>query len=65
MSLVGTFDETPRMKKLVKGLIKVIEKYKEKLFLGMQKPMQTSYRTCMQGVNKKLKECGLELKINI
>jgi len=35
-------------------MIKIIDKCKERIFGKEQKAMQTTYRTCLTGLNKKL-----------
>lgn len=49
----------------MKGIVKIIEKCKDKVFGKEQKAMQTTYRTCLIGLNKKLEESELGIKIQI
>ena len=65
LTLLSTFDETMRLRKLIKAIIKTLEKYKDKLFGALQKPMQQPFRTCLSGVNKKLEEVGFDVKITL
>jgi hypothetical protein len=49
----------------MKGIVKIVEKSKDKVFGKEQKAMQTTYRTCLIGLNKKLEESELGIKIQI
>ena len=54
MTLLSTFEQGDRLTKIVKQMVKVIEKSKEKVFAKEQKGMQGPVRTCLAGLNKKL-----------
>jgi hypothetical protein len=54
MALLTVFDSGQRLKKIVGNMIKIIDKCKERIFGKEQKAMQTTYRTCLTGLNKKL-----------
>lgn len=53
MTLITTFDTGPRLKKIIKNTTKIIERYRDRVFNREQKAMQTSYRVCLSGLNKK------------
>lgn len=56
MTLLTTFEEGERLTKIVKDMIKSVEKFKEKVFAKEQKVMQGPIRICLAGLNKKLQE---------
>lgn len=63
MTLITIFDDTTRLKKLVKAMVKVIEKFKEKVLSREQKVMHEPYKTCIKGINSQLGDYGYELRI--
>ena len=65
MTLLTTFEEGERLTKIVKKLVKIIEKSKDKVFAKEQKGMQGPIRTCLAGLNKKLLENELNMKIQL
>lgn len=65
MTLATTFENAPRLKRLLKNMAKTIEKYRDRVFGREQKAMQVSYRVCIAGLNKKLEEEEIEVRIQI
>jgi uncharacterized protein (DUF1810 family) len=56
MTLMTIFDFGQRLKKVVSNMTKIIDKSKDRIFGKEQKAMQTPYRLCLAGLNKKLEE---------
>lgn len=56
MTLVSTFEAEVRLVKILKSMIKVIEKAKERAFSRELKSIHNSVRTSLVGLNKKLEE---------
>lgn len=54
MTLLNIFEDTARMKKLIKAILRVIETLKERVFANKQKALQGLYVTCLAGLKKKL-----------
>jgi hypothetical protein len=65
MTLTTTFENAPRLKRLLKNMAKTIEKYRDRVFGREQKAMQVSYRVCIAGLNKKLEQEEIEVRIQI
>jgi hypothetical protein len=62
---MSVFDFGPRLKKIVTNITKIIEKAKDRIFAKEQKAMQTPYRLCLTGLNSKLAENEMGIKIQI
>ena len=56
MTLLSTFEPGNKLTQIVKQIVKVLDKSKEKVFTKEQKGMQGPIRTCLSGLNKKLQE---------
>ena len=52
MTLMTTFESEPRLVKMLKSVVKVIEKSKERIFSRDLKVMQGTLRTCLVGLNQ-------------
>ena len=65
MILLTTFEGGERLTKIVKSIITIIEKSKENIFKKEQKAMQGPIRTCLQGLNMKLSEADLDLRVRL
>lgn len=63
MTLMSTFDSGQRLKKIIKNIVKIVEKTKDRIFAKEQKAMQAPYRTCITGLNTKLEENEMGIKI--
>ena len=65
MTLLTTFEEGLRLVKIIKPIIKIIEKCKDRSYKSQQKTVQESIRACLNGLNKKLQENEVALKVQL
>ena len=65
MTLISTFEAEVRLVKIIKSMVKVIEKSKERAFSRDLKSIHNSVRTSLMGLNKKLEENEIQIKIQI
>ena len=65
MTLISTFEGETKLVKMVKSIVKVIEKSKDRVFSRELKAMQHSIRTSLMGLRKKIEENELQIKLQI
>lgn len=65
MTLLTTFETGSRLAIIIKSIIKIIERSKDRCYKTELKTVQESIRACLKGLNTKLQENEINLKISL